>query len=545
MNSQIAQNHQLFKKTVKKAICALDRDDLIAAVTWAKIAAHFASIRHPGIYANPDLENLLLEVAHRIDQNPPDVSGAFYLKAKPRNLGKMRFLHVITESYDTGGHSPFVSRWIENTLENSVHSIITTAQNSTLPLILQNAVDKSGGWYCSLIELSPNLMEQALLLRLLSRNWADAIVLFVHPFDPLPLVAFGIQGGPPIILCNHADHVFWLGSAIADVTVDYHCSATKIAINRRGIRAAKLLPIPLPKPCSVSYSLELRAQLGFDAKDVVLLTVGRAEKFYPFGGYDFLNVMVGFLKEHPAVKLIATGPRCEGRWAKASVMVEGRVQALGPVERQVLENYYRVADVYVAGFPCGSGTALLEAVMHNLPIVGLHLGELPHLSLEDDVGFNELRVHQASLADFLQSLEFAVLNCRSSQQRAQVEAIRRNVEREHCAPGWNGYLDAVLQALPSQHSVYAPQILNHETDYTDVYWEAQSAQMLSNELPQHSLNRLVRTYGRYLSKPEILGAQAENLRLAFLNMNNFQKTKQFILDLKAFACCIFSNQNNN
>jgi len=529
---QFAENQRLFRNTIKKASYALDRGNLSSAITWAKIAAHFAFIRHPGVYTNPELENLLLDIARRIDQQPPDVSGAFYLKTKPENFGKMRFLHVITESYDTGGHSSFVARWIENTFENSVHSVITTAQNSDLPAILRGAVAKSGGWYCSLTELSHSLVEQALLLRLLARNWADAIVLLIHPFDPLPIVAFGIEGGPPIILCNHADHAFWLGNGIADVTVDYHSSATELSQERRGIKTAKLLPIPLVKNGPSTHSIKLREQLGFSAQDVVLLTVGRNEKFYPFGGYDFLEVMVRFLKNHPNVKLIAAGPKPKGRWENASAIVEGRIQALGTIGRSELENYYAMADVYVASFPCGSGTALLEAAMHSLPIVGLHIGELPHLSLEDDVGFKKLKVHHSSLGDFLQSLDFAALNCHSNHQKIKAQTIRRNVEEQHCAPGWNSYLDTVLQSLPSQHSIYAPPVLNEETDYTDVYWEELSAQMMANEQPQHSLNRLVRTYGKQLSKSELIIAQAECLRSAFLKIDNLQRAKQFLLDFK-------------
>ena len=532
VNAQIAENQRVFRKTVKRASSALAKGNLTSAIVWAKIAAHFAFIRHPGIYADSELEGLLLDIARRVDQQPPDVSGAFYLKAKPKNFGKMRFLHVLTECYDTGGHSSFAARWIENTSESSVHSMITTAQHSELPAVLQNAVAKSGGWYCSLTELSADLVEQALLLRLLAQNWADTIVLFIHPFDPIPLVAFGIEGGPPVIFCNHADHAFWLGNTIADITVDYHSSATKLNQARRGIKNTKLLPIPLTKKETLTRSSELRELLGFCEQDIVLLTVGRPEKFYPFGGYDFLEVMVQFLENHPKVKLAVAGPKSMGRWAEASEAVKGRIQALGPLEHSELEKYYAVSDVYVASFPCGSGTALLEAATHNLPIVGLHIKELPHLSLEDDVGFKKLKVHQASLEDFLHVLEFAVLNCRSDQQKNRAETIKQNVEREHCAPNWNNYIDMILQSLPSQHAIYTSQVLEKEADYADVYWEALSAHMMANEQPQHSLNRLVRAYGSQLSKTEITSAQTKNLCTALLRINNFQKSKQFLTDLK-------------
>ena len=130
--AQIAENHRIFQRTAEKAALALQRGDLDSTMVWAKIAAHFASIRHPGIYLSPDLERMLLEVAQRIQKKPPDVSGAFFLKSKPKNFGKMRFLHVLTAGSSSCGHSMFVARWIKNTLDNSVHSLVTTAQGGEL-----------------------------------------------------------------------------------------------------------------------------------------------------------------------------------------------------------------------------------------------------------------------------------------------------------------------------------------------------------------------------------------------------------------------------
>ena len=411
--------------------------------------------------------------------------------------------------------------------------------------MLRDAVDQSGGWYCSLTELSPSLVEQALLLRLLAQNWADVIVLFIHPFDPIPSVAFGIDGGPPVIFCNHADHAFWLGSRIADVTVDYHSSAGDLSARRRGITASKLLPIPLSKTDGVIQNGDARKALGFDIKDVVLLTIGRAEKFYPFDSYDFLDVMVKFLKGHPNVKLVAAGPSSEGRWRIASSPVEGRIQALGIIEREKLEEYYAAADVYVPSFPCGSGTSMLEAAMHNLPIVGLHLSELPHLSLEDDVGFAKLKVHRSTLESFVESLESAADSCRSMEQKEGASLVKENIEHEHCPPGWNSYLDTVLQSLPSQHTVRASMaVTKDEVDFTDVYWEQLSAQMMSNELPQHSLSRLVRVYGRYLSKADMLAAQAESLMSAFLKIDSFKRTRQFLMDFKEFVSSAFASRTS-
>lgn len=539
LNSKIQANRRIFQKTLEKASYALAKNHLEAAMAWCKIAAHFASLRHPGVYMSPELETVLLDVAQRIAADPPDVTGAFFLKTKPKSFGKMRFLHVLTECYNAGGHTPFVARWISNTLDNSVHSIITTSQKGALPPLLWDAVGSSGGWTCSLTELSSRLVEQALLLRLLAQNWADIIVLMIHPFDPVPAVAFGIDGGPPVIYCNHADHMFWLGSSIADLTVDYHPSAGILNTQRRGITDSRLLPIPLTKTAATPIRLNARQQLGFSEKDIVLLTVGRAEKFYPFGNYDFLRVLVAFLREHPNVRMIAAGPTADRRWQEASRQVDGRIRALGMMNPDMLEKFYAAADVYVVSFPCGSATAMLEAAMHNLPIVGLHLKELPHLSLEDDVGFNNFKVHRSTLESFTETLAWATDSGHLERERAIAGFVKENVEHEHCPPGWNTYLNAMLQSLPSQHTIQSPLAPMEKTDVTDIYWEYTSSQMLSNELPQYSYARLIRSYGKHLPKADALGGQAQSLLTAFKQIDSFERGRQFLRNLKDIVVSSF------
>jgi hypothetical protein len=526
---RILENRKIFDRAAKKADSALQKDDLTSAIAWAKIAAHFAFVRHSGIYMSPALEQTMLEVARRIKQQPPDVSGAFYMKNKPRNMGKMRFLHVITEGYAAGGHSLFVARWINNTLENSVHSLIATAQKGEIPAMLRGAVDASGGWVVSLTELSPDLVEQALLLRLLAQDWADVIVLFIHPFDPLPLVAFGVSGGPPVVYCNHADHAFWLGASIADAVFDYHWAGSEICQKHRGTGASKILPIPLEKNSVQQPKEDARAELGFKG-EAVLLTVGRDEKYYPYDGFDFLAAMTGFLNEHINVKLVAAGPQNTGKWRMASDASGGKIEVLGQIDRSELEKYYLAADVYVPSFPCGSGTALLEAALHNLPIVGLHIDQLPNFSLEDDVGFIKLKVHQPNLDGFVGALEAAISNSHSRLEKALL--VKENVEREHCPPGWNSYLNDALQALPSQHRVRTTKAADQALNHIDMYWENISAQMMGNELAEHSYSRLIRVYGKYLSKTDMLGGQAMSLLSASLQVDSFKRSRQFFSSLK-------------
>lgn len=538
-NQELSQNERLFKKAVQKGQVAFQRGDCNSVMAWAKIAAHFAFARHPGFYTDLTLESLLLNVAHELDKESENLNSFMSARFKAKDYGKMRFLHIITESYDADDHSSFIARWIENTTNTSVHNlIITSNHNSSLPKILSSAVRKSGGWHFSLPALTTNLYNQALFLRQFARDWADVVVLFVHPFDPVPTVSFGVDGGPPIIFCNHADHAFWLGSSIADVIADYHSSGGLLSAKRRGTQSSTILPIPLPKNIVGLRDVTARNKLGVCDDEVMLLTVGREEKFFPFGNYDFLNVLVKVLKQHPNAKLFAAGPTHQGRWKIASDLVEGRITALGTVDRTVLDSFYQAADLYVGSFPCGSGTAMLEAGIHNLPILGLHIKELPHFSGGDDVALKNLGTFVSSTGDFIASLNSMINDCSLFRQKASL--IKEHIEQEHCFPGWNAYLDNLLQSLPSQHTVHKPKPIDAQTDYADAYFAHLCSEMFLNELPEYSLGRLVRVYAKNLPKIDAVNAQMESFLRALPKVDSVKKCKEYLYNLREFLNFTFN-----
>jgi hypothetical protein len=404
--------------------------------------------------------------------------------------------------------------------------------------MLSSAIRKSGGWYFSLPALTSDLYNQALFLRQFALDWADVIVLFVHPFDPVPTVAFGVNGGPPIIFCNHADHAFWLGSSIADVIADYHPSAGLLSAKRRGTQSSTILPIPLPKNNPDLRDVSARNRLGVGDHEVMLLTVGRDEKFLPFGNYDFLSTIVKVLKNHPNAKLFAAGPCLEGRWKEASDQVGGRITALGTVDRSVLDGFYQAADLYISSFPCGSGTAMLEAGIHNLPILGLHVESLPHFSGVDDVAFKDSGIFASSTESFEGMLDSMIKDSMSYRQRASL--VKENIVRQHCSPGWNAHLDNVLQSLPSQHAVHQPKPIVAQIDYADAYFAYLGSQMLQNELPEYSLSRLIRVYSKNLPKTEAVNAQMMGLLAAMRKIDTLKKWKTYMYNLREFLNYTFN-----
>ena len=248
------------------------------------------------------------------------------------------------------------------------------------------------------------------------------------------------------------------------------------------------------------------------------------------------------MKKHPNAQLVAVGPKPQGRWAKASNLVDGRIKAVGPVERSVLESYYEAANLYVSSFPCGSQTALLEAGTHGLPIIGLHLTEMPHISGWDDVAFEKSGICNSTVAEFQASLDSMINDCFISQQKS--DSVKECIEREHCSPGWNTYLDEVLQSLPSEHRVRVPQEIKCQTEYADHYFAYVNSEMLSNELPEYSFNRLVRTYAKHLPKTQVMNAQAECFLTAVPKVDSVKNTKKYLSNLSEFVKSTFKAFNS-
>ena len=57
------------------------------------------------------------------------------------------------------------------------------------------------------------------------------------------MLAFADESGlPPVLFLNHADHLFWLGTSVADLVLNLRDAATDISIARRGVAVRPQFP---------------------------------------------------------------------------------------------------------------------------------------------------------------------------------------------------------------------------------------------------------------------------------------------------------------
>ena len=435
-----------FDWCVKNAAASLRSNELNAAMSWCSIAAHSAANDgFHGMLASPELEDVLLQVAQRL---PVALTA-------PRNLLPCRWLHVFSTAYALLGHTKLCREWMKLDAQGQQHSVILLSQDGPVPDHLAEAVGLAGGSIV-LLDKRKGPVERAQELRAEACRRADVVVLHTHPDDVIAPVAFGVPGGPPVIMVNHADHAFWIGRGVVDLLLDIRESGHSWSLQNRAISRAEIVPIPLSeldtKTADASWRREsrrtVRRELGIPAEAVVLLTIGNSFKYTAIPGFDFCRTAEEILKSCPEVCLVAVGPENAGRWRAAGKTTNGRLIAVG--NQSELSKFHAAADIYLEGFPSGSLTALLEAAQAGLPVVKApETCELPFRS--DGIAISML-AQPTDLAAYKKTV-IALVNDPDERRRAG-EVASRSVPDHHCGEAWLNYLRVALRRLPGEHTVY-------------------------------------------------------------------------------------------
>lgn len=319
--------------------------------------ARFSVFNHTGMYSCEKCERALLECAN----NLPKVDNIKLFTKK--DFKRRKVLHVLSEGYSTGGHTKLIKNWIDSDKE-SVHSIVTTWQSKTLPDWLLESVNDSGGEIISLDSISDDYLERAMALRIIAYDWADIVVLYVHMWDTIPILAFGIDGKIPILYVNHYDSAFWLGASIADVVIDFSEISQLVTLNKRGIEESEILPIPLKEKALFSKS-EIRKQYDLDDDVTVILTIASERKYNSVNDINYFKIAKTIIENTDNTILIVVGVDTnKSYWETLSCVTDNRVLCFGTMAK--VNDFYKISDIYLESFMVGSHTSKLDAILYGL-----------------------------------------------------------------------------------------------------------------------------------------------------------------------------------
>ncbi len=426
-----------------------DAEDVLHAV---QSIAHFAWHCHPGRYADGAVENLAYRIGQQLETSPePDcLSLSKSVANRPPRCRRRRVLHIASTALPIGGHTRWIRDWITGD-EASDHNVLLTRQGGTpAPSWLGQAVERCGGGLVILPDTA-SLVSRAKAVRRLAGRAADLVVLYHHPDDVVPVVAFASAGGPPVALYNHADHVFWLGSSVADAVVAFRESGRRLSDSRRFPTRSELLPCPLP-PLTHKISREqARRQLGVASDQIVLLSIGTAYKYIPTRDQNFFASAIKILNRHPAAHLYLIGVPWDATQEHLKSAQHDRLHFVGRLEDPT--PYQAAADVYLEGFPFTSLTALLETVRFGVPVVAA-FGASRGVLMSDDLALAGLMGNPASEEEYLDRVDRLVKS--PAERHQQGERLRQSVETVHCGAAWRGRVESLYDSLAQlTHSPHA------------------------------------------------------------------------------------------
>ena len=494
-NSLLVQNRAYFDSAVMEALKFARSGLCEQAMQWAQLAAETAWLMHPGCFTHPPLEEALRTLGEKLKEKP----AADVPSLPVRKFGAKTWLHILTTANMVGGHTRLAERMIVKVSagHDDQHSILLIEQGvHPVPSWLSDAAETTGG---ALVRLPGGLSleTKALVVRKIAYEWADRVVLHVHPNDPVAPIAFAISGGPPVIFVNHADHVFWLGAGCIDVVADIRPEGQNITIARRGGLPSMIVPIPLDTPVSGITPAEARNLLDIPTDTVVLVVIASSYKLVPYGELDFPATVAKLLQKHSNALLLVVGPtETDPHWQDALALTGGRIRLLGT--QTEIDRYYAAADICLESFPLGSLTATLDAMLRGMPVIRAPLGALPTFGLSDYNGFGE---PPANSEEFLRRASACIDD--PFLRKKNGETQRRAVTETHTGPGWLAAWHRLEANLPQSHAkrqIVLDNRWNTVTDF-DVIWseylERHSEVSPNKELFfKHGVRQLIKNYSR-------------------------------------------------
>lgn len=428
-------NSEAYEWQVGKLRAQAGGMDAEAILRGVRGIANFATEFHPGRFSDGAIENLAFAIGASLDRGElPPGSGPLAISRKD---GRRRVLHV-TPALALGGHGPLLRHWIRHDTA-SCHSLALVNQPGEVPGEWRETIRGSGGRLAALPPTA-DLVQKARWLRALARRTADLVVVHTIWPDVVPTVAFAGESCPPVVVIDHADHLFWLGGSVADLLVNLRTVGTQHTAARRGVQRHAVLPIPLLDAADPPAKPAARQALGIGADEVVLLSVGRGVKYRPCGDYDFVATANRLLERHADAHLYVVGESAAGIAPYLRVPAHARLHFLGRIDDPSL--YRAAADLYLESFPYGSQTALLEAALSALPVVPAYAPLAPTLVANDDA-LADLLPNPCDEQDYMQRA--AALIGDPGQRLALGQEARRRLLAEHMGSGWLDRLAGVYR----------------------------------------------------------------------------------------------------
>ena len=347
------------KILAKKSV--LSENELIQRI---ECISRFAYLNHSGRYYDGRIENILLDIGQNLEINDQELAGIIEDFTLPPNSST---LHVATEIYKTGGHTRILAQIVKRNPDKNQVLLLTRQKKSELP-----------EWFIS--ETSSKLRiitleneyfrdsysKKALFIRTISVKF-DRVILYVHPYDAIPVLSFTSQECPPILLENHAHSWFWLGSSIADIVFSHTEFHQMMTNEYRYAKKSILIELSQDDDIQMEYNIsdktEAKRKLLIDTDLTCITIIGNKSKFYPTTKeYNVFVLIRSILRRFKNVCIIVIGLNSTLPEIRKYGLDKENVRFVG--HQPYLQNYYMASDICLDSIPEPSlGTTTMSAII--------------------------------------------------------------------------------------------------------------------------------------------------------------------------------------
>jgi hypothetical protein len=315
-------------------------------VNFLQFYASSMCLNYSEKFVSKDLEKLLVDISEDL-MKPGEPSRNF----KPKSI-----LHVATEVYSVGGHTRLMLNFIK-AFPDYDHKIFLSNQRSAVPEFFEN--------FEIYESQNETLLSKAITLEQMASNY-EFIVLYHHPYDILPLLAFGSSKfNRKTFLYNHADHMWGCGYSISNYIIEPYKRAINITAHYRGVNQDRIIygGIPLEFDDVSLFSSKKRYQI---------VTMASSYKFISNEELSFFHIMDLVLSSEPKAiwHIIGVSNGENDDWINIKTKYNERVILHGILEKDDAQKILQSSWVYVDSFPFGSMTSMLEGLSQGLPAFG-------------------------------------------------------------------------------------------------------------------------------------------------------------------------------
>lgn len=435
---KILKNKKYFEHILDLVNSNKNSDDIKLQI--AKYACKFATLCPTGYFYSNTLEKYFVDIAQNLHI---DLS---------KDYLKDSCLHVMTTAYTSGGHTRVVERWLKLFDRTSKQSVVLINQEKNIiPEELKNNVKLRNGELI-IIDSDLPLIEKALQLRLLASNY-DYVVLHTHMDDPVATIAFGTEGfNRPVILFNHADHMFWIGRTIADLVLDMR-KYKSITKTFRNIEGSKICPIPQEQTEEFPNKNISREKLNLSKEEKIILLSGSYFKFNAICEDSISDVLECILKIKSQVKIIILGCKKNQKEFKAikrkyhkNIIIKTKV----PFEEY--RYYVSSADLVIDSYPCSGGVTLIDATNAHVP----------YLSLDTLIGQMDSVANTLGFCTSKEELIKKALKVLSDNSYANeiYESEKDLLNKYSNIDAWIDNLESIIKTLPKTHTLRKIELTN-------------------------------------------------------------------------------------